>query len=159
MIIVINATPIISLSSISQLPLLQALFGEVYIPQAVHTEIKAKHTFGHDEIDVPWIHVKTIEGQDYLGLLLNDLDRGEAEAILLAKEIRADAILIDERMGYQIAQSQGITAIGTLTVLLMAKKVGLVEAVKPLLDAMISKGRWYSKAVYQQFLRDIGEHC
>ncbi|MCP4701652.1 MAG: DUF3368 domain-containing protein [Gammaproteobacteria bacterium] len=43
------------------------------------------------------------------------------------------------------------------TRLLMAKKTGLIDAVKPLLDDMISAGRWYSDAVYQTFLRDIGE--
>ncbi len=79
------------------------------------------------------------------------MDRGEAEAILLAKKIRADALVIDERMGYQIAQSQGITVIGTLTILLMAKKAGIIQAIKPLLDERVSKGRWYSDSVYRQF--------
>jgi predicted nucleic acid-binding protein len=99
MIVVLNATPLISLASIGQLSLLQTLFGDVFIPQAVYTEIKAKKSFGHDEIDSPWIQVKAIQGRDYLGLLLNDLDRGGAEAILPAKEIHADALVIDERMG------------------------------------------------------------
>ncbi len=157
MIVVLNATPLISLSSIGQLSLLQTLFGEVFIPQAVYSEIKAKKSFAHTEIESPWIQVKAIQGQDYLGLLLNDLDRGEAEAILLAKEIRADALVIDERMGYQIAQSQGITVIGTLTILLMAKKAGIIQAIKPLLYEMTSKGRWYSNSVHRQFLRDVGE--
>jgi predicted nucleic acid-binding protein len=115
MIIVLNATPLISLAAIGRLALLQELFGEVYIPQAVYTEIKAKRAFGHDEIEADWIQVKPVQGENYLGLLLNDLDRGEAEAILLAKEMRADALVIDERMGYQIARSQGLMVIGTLT--------------------------------------------
>ncbi|MCP4696563.1 MAG: DUF3368 domain-containing protein [Gammaproteobacteria bacterium] len=157
MIIVLNTTPLISLAAIDQLLLLQQLVGEVHIPQAVYEEIKAKQSFACQEVDAAWIRVTQIKGKDYLGLLLNDLDRGEAEAILLAKELCADALVIDERMGYQIALSQGITAIGTLTILLMAKKAGLIDAVKPLLDDMISAGRWYSDAVYQIFLQDIGE--
>ena len=89
--------------------------------------------------------------------MLNDLDLGEAEAILLSLEIEADVLIIDERLGYQIAKSQKINAIGTLSVLLMAKQQGLIENVKPLLDEMIQKGRWYSRKVYNNFLRQIGE--
>jgi predicted nucleic acid-binding protein len=93
----------------------------------------------------------------YLGFLLNDLDLGEAEALLLAAEINADVLIIDERLGYQMAKSKGINAIGTLTVLLMAKQQGIIESVKPLLDDMIQKGRWYSHSVYDNFLKQIGE--
>lgn len=157
MIVVLNATPLISLASVEQLSLLHGVFGEVHIPEGVYAEIKAKRSFGHREIDTSWIHRGSIKGEDYLGLLLNDLDRGEAEAILLAKEMRADALVIDERMGYKIAQSQGIHAIGTLTVLLMAKNLGLIDKVRPVLDAMIQAGRWYSEDVYRGFLNEIGE--
>ena len=98
-----------------------------------------------------------IQGNDYLGFLLNELDRGEAEAIFLAKELNADMLIIDERMGYKIAQSQKIVSIGTLTVLQVAKEKQLIKKVKPLLDEMIEKGRWYCNAVYTQFLKQIGE--
>jgi predicted nucleic acid-binding protein len=47
--------------------------------------------------------------------------------------------------------------IGTLTILLMAKKAGIIQVIKPLLDEMVNKGRWYSDSVYRQFLRDVGE--
>lgn len=157
MIIVSNTTPFISLASIGQLSLLQKLFKKIFIPQAVYSEIKMKQSFGYDEIDVSWIQTKEIQGKTYLGLLLNDLDIGEAEAILLAKEMKADVLIIDERIGYKIAQSQGLMVIGTLTVLLMAKKANIIQTIKPLLDEMMNKGRWYSEMVYQKFLQDIGE--
>ena len=79
------------------------------------------------------------------------------ESILLAKEINADALIIDERTGYKIAKFQGINAIGTLSILLLSKERGLIEVVKPLLDDMIIKGRWYSSFVYENFLKQIGE--
>jgi len=47
--------------------------------------------------------------------------------------------------------------IGTLTILLMAKNAGIIQAIKPLLDDRVCKGRWYREAVYRQFLRDVGE--
>jgi predicted nucleic acid-binding protein len=64
---------------------------------------------------------------------------------------------MDERSGYKIAQKKGLPVIGTLTVLLMAKKRGMIKEVKPVLDQMIQKGRWYSKYVYDYFLKSIGE--
>lgn len=155
--VVSNTTPIISLASIGQLSLLTELFGKTYIPQAVYHEIKYKKSYGYQEIDKPCFETITIQSNDHLGFLLNDLDKGEAEAIFLAKELKADILIIDERMGYEIAQSQKINSIGTLTVLQVAKEKQLITKVKPLLNEMIKKGRWYSKAVYTQFLKQIGE--
>ena len=152
-----NTTPIISLSSIQRLELLKLLFKQVYIPKAVYHEIKTKKLFGYKEIDADWVKVLEIKGRKYLGFLLNDLDAGEAEAIVLAKEIEADILLIDERIGYDIAKSQNIFAIGTLTVLLMAKQKGLIQRVKPLLNEMIQKGRWYSEKTCKVFLKKIEE--
>lgn len=155
--VVSNTTPIISLASIGQLSLLSELFSKVYIPQAVYYEIKSKKAYGYQEIDNAGFEVVSIQGNDYLGFLLNELDKGEAEAIFLAKELKANILIIDERMGYKIAQSQNLYSIGTLTVLHVAKEKQLIKSVKPLLDEMIKKGRWYSEAVYRQFLKQIGE--
>lgn len=155
--VVSNTTPIISLSAIGYLSLLPDLFGQVYIPKAVYQEIKSKKAFGYQEIDSDFIKTIEIKGTMYLGFLLNDLDLGEAEAILLATEINADVLIIDERLGYKIAQSKGINAIGTLSILLMAKEQGIIKSVKPLLDDMIQKGRWYSQSVYENFLKQTNE--
>jgi len=155
--VVSNATPIISLASIGRLSLLSDLFNKVYIPQAVYNEIKYKKSYGYQEIDNQCFEIKTIQGNAYLGFLLNELDRGEAEAIFLAKEMAVDMLIIDERIGYKIAQSQQLYCIGTLTVLEVAKQKQLIKKVKPLLDEMIQKGRWYSETVYSQFLKQIGE--
>ncbi len=155
--IVSNSTPIISLASIGQVELLARLFGTIRIPREVYRELKSKKAPGYHDIDADHFQVQDIQGTAYLGFLLHDLDRGEAEAIVLAKEIQADALIMDERTGYLIAKQQGIHVIGTLTVLLMAKQYGLIAAVKPLLDEMMRRGRWYSQNVYRDFLIKIGE--
>ncbi|OUD13830.1 DUF3368 domain-containing protein [Thioflexithrix psekupsensis] len=157
MIAVFNTTPLISLAAIQKLHLLQQLFNSIYIPQAVYYEIKAKHSFAYQEIDADWIKVKVVQDKSYLRLLSNELDDGEAEALCLAKELVADTLVIDERIAYNIAKSQGIFVIGTLTVLSMAKKAHLIETVKPLLDEMVCSGRWYSATVYHDFLKELGE--
>lgn len=101
--------------------------------------------------------MQAIQGRLYKQLLLNQLDSGEAETIILAKEINADFVIIDENMGYRFATHAGLTAIRTLSILLRAKERGYIEYVKPLLDDLIRKGRWYSSTVYRTFLTQAGE--
>jgi len=64
------------------------------------------------------------------------LDPGESEALALAIEVHADAVLIDEAVGRANAAKLGLTAIGVLGILLAAKKRGLVAALAPELDRL-----------------------
>ena len=155
--VVVNTTPIISLAAIGRLDLLEQLFGKITIAEAVYQEIKAKQSYGTDEIDRPWIEVRAIQGRLYKQLLLNQLDSGEAETVILAKELNADFVIIDENLGYRFATHAGLTPIRKLSLLLRAKERGDIPQVKPLLDEMIAKGRWYSAAVYRAFLQQAGE--
>ena len=155
--IVSNTTPIISLASIGKLDLLKKLFKEVIISQAVYAEIKAREGYGYEEVESDFIKIKSIKGDIYRDLLLNQLDLGEAETIIIAKEINADFVIIDENIGYKIARNSGLNAIRTLSILLKAKEKGIIQELKPALDEMISKGRWYSKRVYESFLSRAGE--
>jgi len=155
--IISNTTPIISLASIGKLSILKKLFKEIIIPEAVYNEVKAKENYGYKEIETDFIKVESIKGQIYRELLLSQLDLGEAETIILAKEINADYVIIDENIGYRIAKNSGLNVIRTLSILLSAKEKRVIKAVKPLLDEMILKGRWYSKRVYVDFLRRAKE--
>lgn len=155
--VVSNTTPIISLSSIGRIDILQVIFGEIIVSQAVYDEIKAKRSYGYDEIDADFITTQSITGIDYRDLLLNQLDIGEAETIILAKEIHADFVIIDENIGYKIAKNSNLEVIRTLSIFLKAKEKGIVSEVKPLLDEMIAKGRWYSRRVYESCLKRVGE--
>ncbi len=157
MICVVNTTPIISLAAIGQLELLEKIFGKIIIAQAVHDEIKAKQNYGFHEVDSDFIEVRQNQGQLYKDFLLTELDLGEAETIILAKEMNADFVIIDEALGYKIANNVGLTTIRTLSILLRAKEKGHITTIKPLLDEMIAKGRWYSNQVYQTFLTQAGE--
>jgi predicted nucleic acid-binding protein len=155
--VVCNTTPILSLSAIHKLSLLNDLFRKFYIPTVVYQEIKAKNGVGFTDIDHVDVEIVSIQNTAYLQLLCNELDEGEAQAIVLAKELNVDILIIDERLGYKIAQSQQIYVIGTLTVLEIAKKKKLIDKVSPLLDELIHQGRWYSQNVKETFLKKIGE--
>ncbi|MCK4764985.1 MAG: DUF3368 domain-containing protein [Candidatus Aminicenantes bacterium] len=155
--VVSNATPIISLAGVEKLPIFNDLFQKVIIPGAVFKEIYLGKYPGYKDLDSDLFEIQELGNPEKLDFLLNELDRGESESILLAKEISADILIIDERHAYKIAQSQGLNVIGTLSVLLMAKERGLIKNIKPVLDEMINQGRWYSKRVYEYFLMSIGE--
>ncbi len=157
MIVVSNTTPIISLASINRLDLLEKMFGKIVISEAVYNEIKAKQHYGYSEIDNTFIEVQKITGYLYKDFLLKELDTGEAETIILAKEINADFAIIDESLGYKIAKNSGLTVIRTLSILLKAKEKGYISQLKPLLDQMIENGRWYSDNVYQAVLKQANE--
>lgn len=155
--VVSNTTPLISLASIDQIDLLQALFGKIYLPESVYQEIKARKRHGYSEIEAEYFEVNPVPEQQISTQLSVDLDRGERDAIVFALVLPADLLLMDERLGYQIAKWQGLRVIGTLGVLRLAKQKGLIQAIRPLLDRMIDNGRWYSPRVYEEFLKSVGE--
>jgi uncharacterized protein len=152
-----NTTPIISLSSIGKIEILKAIFQEIIIPQAVYDEIKAKKGYGYWEVDSSFIKIAIIQKQKYNEIPLELLDIGEAQTIMLSKEINADNTLIDEQLGYTIAKESGLNVIRTLSVLLKAKEENIISKVKPLIDEMMLKGRWYSPHVYDAFLKKANE--
>lgn len=148
--------PIIALAQIGQLERLRDLFNQILIPPAVHAEIK-------DETSVTalnaaeWIYVKSVRNVIAVQLLKEELDAGESEAIVLAQEISADLSLFDERAATRKARKLGLKTIGTLGVLLMAKKQGLIPLLRPQLDALHHTGFHMSDTLYNQVLRSAGE--
>ena len=102
MIVVSNTSPIINLAAIGRFHLLETLLGRVFIPNAVYHEIAVVGAGepGSDEVrENPNIIVKEVGQPIMVQLLMHDLDPGEAEAIALAIEMKADLLLIDERRG------------------------------------------------------------
>jgi hypothetical protein len=87
-----------------------------------------------------------------------ELDDGEAEAIALAVESRADLILLDERKGRIVTSRLGLKFVGLLGVLIEAKHNGFVDSIKPIMDDLIKKaGFWISPQLYDHILQTTGE--
>jgi predicted nucleic acid-binding protein len=159
-IIVTDTSPVRALEFIGQLHLLEALFGEVLLPPAVATEL-LKPTSKLKPIDVrlfPFFKTQSPKDRTVVNALRLQLDAGESEAIALAIELKADAILIDESRGRRVAIERGLEIIGVLGILLKAKARGLVPAIKPFTDQLQTGLRFrLSKALLDQVLKKAGE--
>ena len=156
--VVSNTTPILSLLKIGKLDLLEKLYRSVIIPHAVWQEIETGKdwTYYQDLSKIPWIEIQTIQNAQATQYL-TDLDQGEAEVIILAREIKADLVIIDEMLGRSYAQHFGLTLTGTLGILLRAKKEGHLDLIAPLLDELKKKGVWLSEQVVKNVLSIAGE--
>jgi len=90
--------------------------------------------------------------------LLSQIDPGEAEAIVLALELSADMLLIDERLGRRVAKDFQLPVTGSLGLLRDAKTQGFIPAVKPYLDKLINNGAFrVSQRLYAEVLQSVGE--
>lgn len=139
-VIVADTGPLIALSVLNILPIAIDLFEEVYVPEAVISEaIKYTDKPGAkgiiEALDTGILKQRQVNPSPMLAKLIILLDRGEAEALVLAKTLGAYA-LIDERKGRRVASAHNIGVIGTVAVLIKAKKIGKIKQIKPLLDEL-----------------------
>ncbi|MGB0931185.1 MAG: DUF3368 domain-containing protein [Chitinophagales bacterium] len=139
MIVISDSSVLMNLAAIKQLDLMPTIFGEVIISKGVFEEIVVNGwgKFGSQEFkDATWIAVKECTNSELLQQLLKVLDKGEAESIVLSKELNADLLIIDEKAGREIAQQLELQITGLLGVLLIAKKKGLIDSVKILMEQL-----------------------
>lgn len=156
--VVSNTTPIISLLKLNQLDLLKQLYKQIYIPTAVFNEIEAgkDKEFYKDLSTINWINIIEIKDKISVKYFL-DLDSGEAEAIVLATELKADLIIIDEKLGRFHTKHANLKVTGTIGILLKSKTVGLIENLKPLLIELTEKNVWISEKLKREILEKAGE--
>lgn len=159
MIVVSDTSPITYLIKINLIHLLPSLFGHVIIPKFVHEELSkvAEQKLWLESDDSDWLVVKEVLDTSSVKRFNLILDRGESEAIALAIELNASALLIDEREGRRIAVEEGLNVTGVIGVLIEAKRQGYIQLIKPPLDSMMSKGFRISTAIYNSVLHQSGE--
>lgn len=148
MLAVSNTSPISNLASIGRLALLRAQFPLLWIPAAVERELLAHPDAAalsaiQEGIRQQWIRAASPKSSNLLGILSALLHAGEAEAIALAADLKADIILIDEREARQLATQAGFSVTGVLGVLLRAKRAGQIAAIAPEIRALRDKAGFF----------------
>ena len=159
--IVCNASPLINLARIGKLDLLRELYGELIIPEAVWHEVVEEGSGqpGAEEVKcADWIKTQGVTNMNLKRALQQELDAGETEAIVLALEIGADLLLMDERIGREVARHFGLRYTGLIGILIEAKRKGRISAIKPHLDSMRNiAGFRLSNELYLRVLQDEKE--
>ncbi len=137
--VVSNTSPLTNLAAIGQFDLLRKLYCEINIPDGVWDELNAfgKPWPGSREVaEADWIHRHTVKNQLWVSTLRSDLDRGESESIVLASELEADMILLDEKEGRSAALRIKLKPLGVIGILLEAKQKCLIDIIRPHLDSL-----------------------
>ncbi len=160
MLVVSDTSPLRALQALGLVSLIEQLYGNVYVPPAVVAElsVNAPGVGAFRVTDFPFLVVRAPSDRSQVSALLADLNAGEAEALALAVEVHADAVLIDESLGRRIAARLGLKTTGVLALLVDAKTRGLIGRVAPLireLDARINFR--ISEQLRARVLKDAGE--
>lgn len=153
MIVVSDTSAITALLQIGRCELLLQIYGEVFIPEAVKLELLVMH-----QALPPFIRVRPISNHKHYERLIAWIDEGEAEAIVLAKEIHADELLIDEADGRRVAIEEGLKIVGLLGVLLEAKELGFIPSIRQMTAELENTATFHvSDAIKEIIFRAAGE--
>ena len=131
-IIILDTSCLIALQNIGLLNILRDLYQEIIITQEV------KNEFGLKLPD--WFVVVEVKNKDKQYEIEEKLDKGEASSIALALETSNSMLIIDEIKGRKIAQSLNIQIIGTLGILILAEKQGIITNILSLILKLVNKG-------------------
>lgn len=160
MILVLDSSALITLARIGRLDLLRQIAGTAHIPEAVYEEVVESGQGRPGSVEVAqaqWISRHQVEDRAAVSRLRARVGRGEAEAIVLARELQADGLVLDDATARQVAEAEGRTVLGLLGLLIHAKGHGLVETVRPVLDEMVAAGLFIDDSLYRSVLRQVGE--
>lgn len=158
--VIVNSTPLIALCHVDALDVLKKLYGEITIPNAVYEEISVKtNSVCKKQVDasLDWIHIENIKNEMAKNMYKTQLHDGEVEVMILAQEIDADVVVIDDMNAKKHAKYLKLPVTGTLGVLIKAKKMGYIEQLKPLLSGMVQNNIYLSDTLISRCLREVGE--
>ena len=159
-VIVSDASPLINLARVDQFELLTAFYDQIVLPRAVYDEVVARGQGrdGSQEVkDAAWIEVRVPQDELAMRVLGTELGKGEASAIILAQELEAELLLIDEIRGRRIAQQLGLKVKGTLGILARARREGRISNLRQVIELLRARGTWVSKELCESVLRLVGE--
>lgn len=155
----VDAGPLLFLARLGRLELLLLGADQIYVPTAVLTEIRQKSDPALEPIHAvlkTWLSECTLTNPDLLKLL-PDLGTGEKEVILQALERKVASLVLDDLDARRVARRLSLEPIGTVGLLLAAKKRGLIVSLKAELDRLKEMGFWISVQLRVEALKEAGE--
>ncbi len=159
-VVVSDTSPLRYLIAAGQADLVGKLFGTVLIPRAVEREILDPHSPSSVQQWMAqrpaWLQIRDVQSRPDVGLT-EQLDPGEADAIHLAVELRAEVLIMDERRGRQIAAARGITVIGAFGILRESYRRGFIGDPVAVAAQLRSEGFRASRALMRRFEEQIRE--
>ncbi len=153
MIVVSDTSPLCYLLLINQIDVLQTLYDVVIIPQAVANELSAPQTpsFVKNWMAHPpsWLQIQLAEPLQ--NIELKTLDPGEREAIVLAEQLNADLVILDDKAARRIAEERGLRMIGLLGIVKDAARSGLLD-LETTFEQLREAGFWVAPRLLEQLL-------
>lgn len=157
MIVVADASPLVALANCDCLEVLDKLFGEVKVSDTVYEEVTVEDRIGSEQLE-KYLHGKVVNAElAYLVIEGSSLDRGELSSMVLYKKLQADYLLIDEKLGRRIAKLNDIKVIGSLGVLIEAKRKGILSSIKPQIEILRASTIYFSSTLLDHALKMAGE--
>ena len=149
---VVNASPLIALDSIGRLDLLGQLGHDVAVPPAVVREVfQSGRTPLHPSLSI----IDSVELVPTV--VMWGLGEGETEVLSYAsKTTHAEAIL-DDLAARRCAAAHRIPTRGTIGVIVLAKRLGVISAAKPVFDSLRQAGFYVTSSVLEAALKAAGE--
>lgn len=155
MILIADSSALVALSIVNQLDVLEKIFGEVYVPRAVYNEVKQENKEESQRLEA-YCHNRVLDISSSFNFNIT-LGQGESEAIVLYEEKHADFLLCDDKKAKKFAQNFGIKVIGSLGILLKAKKEKHIEKITPLIEVLKSSRIFIDDKTYELVLEMANE--
>ena len=153
MIVVSDTTALTSLIKAGMEHILPRLFGDVRILRAVAGELHRFHSSLPD-----WCLVQPAGEGPLLESLREAVDAGEAEAIVLAVDLKAEFVLLDDKKGRRQAEASGLTCLVLPALMVAAKRQGIITSVAEAFATLAAKGRYaVAESTAAVLLRSAGE--
>jgi predicted nucleic acid-binding protein len=158
MIVIADASPLVTLTICDSLDILDKLFNNVKVSQAVYEEVTVGGKLGSDKLK-EYLQGKVID-LDLSSFVIegNSLDKGELSSIALYKHLQADYLLIDEKAGRKVAKLNNIKVIGSLGVLIEAKKKGILKSIKPHIKILKLSQIYFNPNLLDYALKMVNEY-
>ena len=148
-VIITDTSCFILLDKIGALSLLNNLFSNVVTTPEIAAE------FGKSLPE--WVHIKSVQNKEKQALFEENVDKGEASAIALAVETPSSLLIIDDLKGRKLALSLNLLHTGTLGVLILAKKQGVIPLLRPYLTKIQLTNFRLSQTLIEEILQQAGE--